>query len=118
MMSAEVHMFGIKNCDTVRKAIRWLAEREIDSQFYDLKTEELADELIIEWLDHVGEDKLINRRGLTWRKIDAEDKILNNQEAYISLVKKYPTVVKRPVVFNGKFWSVGFKPDEWNDMFL
>ncbi|MGB0495003.1 MAG: Spx/MgsR family RNA polymerase-binding regulatory protein [Kangiellaceae bacterium] len=117
-MSTEVHMFGIKNCDTVRKAIRWLAAKEIESEFHDLKTEELADELIAEWLEQVGADTLINRRGLTWRKIEAEDKILNNDEAYISLVKKYPTVVKRPVTFNGKYWSVGFKPDEWDDMFL
>jgi len=117
-MSSDVHLFGIKNCDTVRKAIRWLAEKQISSVFHDLKKEPLEAELITEWLAQVGKDKLINKRGLTWRKIPAEDKILDNQQEIIQLIQDNPTVIKRPIIFNGMFWSVGFNSEEWNELFL
>ena len=117
-MSSNIHMYGIKNCDTVRKAIRWLAEKNIECEFHALKKEPLESGLIIEWLDQVGKDKLVNKRGLTWRKIPAEDKLLAEQKAVIQLIQNNPTVVKRPVIFNGMFWSVGFKDDEWNNLFL
>jgi len=117
-MSTNIHMYGIKNCDTVRKSIKWLAEKQFDCEFHDLKTEGLDEALILEWLEQVGKDKLINRRGLTWRKIPSEDKILNEQTAIVKLIQDFPTVVKRPVIFNGTFWSAGFKPDDWDKLFL
>ncbi len=117
-MSSNIHMYGIKNCDTVRKSIKWLAEKQIDCEFHDLKKEVLDDALIIEWLEQVNKDKLINKRGLTWKKIPAEDKILDGQIEVIKLIQNHPTVVKRPLIFNGTFWSVGFKPDDWNELFL
>ena len=117
-MSKNVHLYGIKNCDTVRKSIKWLAEKQIESEFHDLKKEALDEALIVEWLDHVDKDKLINKRGLTWRKIPSENKILNEQNEVIRLIQENPTVVKRPVIFNGTFWSVGFKPDDWEALFL
>ncbi len=117
-MSHEVHLYGIKNCDTVRKSLKWLAEKQIDCVFHDLKKETLPAELISEWLEQVDKDKLINKRGLTWRKTPSEDKLLNDDAAVIKLIQTYPTVVKRPVMFNGEFWSVGFKPDDWDHLFL
>ena len=117
-MSSNIHMYGIKNCDTVRKAIRWLAEKDIGCVFHDLKTEALAQELIVEWLEQVDKDKLINKRGLTWRKIPTEDKLLNDQDSIVRLIQDNPTVVKRPVIFNGQYWSVGFKDDDWDKLFL
>jgi len=117
-MTKQVQLYGIKNCDTVRKSIKWLAENGIDSEFHDLKKEELAPELIIEWLNDVQQDKLINKRGLTWRKIPAEEKVLGDQLSVITLVQNNPTVVKRPIMFNGIHWTVGFNSDDWKDIFL
>ncbi|MBV1909672.1 MAG: Spx/MgsR family RNA polymerase-binding regulatory protein [Kangiellaceae bacterium] len=117
-MSKKVKLYGIKNCDTVRKSIKWLADKQIDSEFFDLKKEELSTEQIIEWLNDVEQDKLINRRGLTWRKIPTEDKLLDNQSAVIALIQNNPTVIKRPIVHNGIHWSVGFKPEDWDQLFL
>lgn len=117
-MSNNVKIYGIKNCDTVRKSIKWLAENQVNSDFHDLKKESLSAELIIEWLKDVEQDKLINKRGLTWRKISTEEKLLNDQSSVISLIQNNPTVVKRPVVFNGVHWSVGFKSDDWDKLFL
>ncbi len=117
-MSAKVKLYGIKNCDTVRKSIKWLAEKQIDSDFYDLKKETLSEALIAEWLEHVDKDKLINRRGLTWRKIPVEEKFLEDQDAVVKLIQEHPTVVKRPVMYNGMHWSVGFKTDDWDELFI
>jgi len=117
-MAKSIQMYGIKNCDTVRKAIKWLAEREIDCEFNDLKKIQLSDQIIIEWLKDVEKDKLINKRGLTWRKIPAEDKLLSDQQSIINLIQENPTIVKRPVIFNGVHWSVGFKDDAWDSLFL
>ena len=117
-MSKTIQMYGIKNCDTVRKAIRWLVEKEIDCEFNDLKKVGLDDSLITDWLGDIEKDKLINKRGLTWRKISTEDKLINDQASVIKLIQDNPTVVKRPVIFNGVFWSVGFKEDDWDKLFL
>ncbi len=117
-MSRNVHLYGIKNCDTVRKAMRWLSEKDIDSEFHDLKKDTLESSLIQEWLSQVGEDKLINRRSLTWRNIPSEDKKLNDEKDIIALIQAYPTVVKRPIIYNGVHWSAGFNDVDWNQLFL
>jgi len=117
-MAIKIQMHGIKNCDTVRKAIRWLMEKNIDCDFHDLKKEVPDQELIGDWLLDIDKDKLINKRGLTWRNIPTEEKSLNDQAAIIELIRKYPTVVKRPVLYSGSHWSVGFKPEDWDELFL
>jgi len=117
-MSKKVQIYGIKNCDTVRKSLKWLAENQIDHDFHDLKVEKLTASLIKEWLKDVDKDKLVNKRGLTWRKIPTEDKSLDTQTEVIQLIQNNPTVVKRPVAFNGKSWSIGFKPDDWDTIFI
>ncbi len=117
-MPSKIKMYGIKNCDTVRKAIRWMQEQTIDCEFHDLKKEHLEASQIKDWLQDIEKDKLINKRGLTWRKIPAEDKLLNDEASIISLIQTNPTVVKRPVIFNGQFWSVGFSKEAWDQLFL
>jgi len=117
-MPTKIQMYGIKNCDTVRKAIRWMQERGIECEFHDLKKERLEASQIKVWLEDIERHKLINKRGLTWRKISIEDKFLSDETAIIALIQSNPTVVKRPVVFNGQFWSVGFSEETWDKLFL
>lgn len=117
-MSKKVQIYGIKNCDTVRKSLKWLESNNIDFDFHDLKVETPSAPLIKDWLKDIEKDKLVNKRGLTWRKIPAEEKALDTQKAVIQLIQNNPTVVKRPVAFNGSSWSVGFKPEDWQTMFL
>ena len=111
-------MYGIKNCDTVRKAITWLNQKAIDCEFHDLKKEELNEALINHWLNDVDRDVLINRRSQTWRKVPTVDKLLNDNKAIVKLITEHPTVLKRPVIYNGQFWSVGFSEDAWDRLFL
>ena len=117
-MTRKVHMYGIKNCDTVRKAIAWLNDKGIDCEFHDLKKERLDGALINHWLNDVDRDTLINRRSQTWRKVPTVDKLLDSNEAIVKLITEYPTVLKRPIIYNGQFWSVGFSEDAWDELFL
>jgi len=117
-MTRKVHMYGIKNCDTVRKAIAWLNDKVIDCEFHDLKKERLDAALIDHWLNDVDRDTLINRRSQTWRKVPTIYKLLDTNEAIVKLITEYPTVLKRPVIYNGLFWSVGFSEDAWDKLFL
>jgi arsenate reductase len=111
-------MYGIKNCDTVRKAMAWLSERVIDCEFHDLKKDVIDVATIDHWLNDVERDTLINRRSQTWRKIPTEDKLLNTREAIVKIILENPTVLKRPVIYNGQFWSVGFSEQAWDKLFL
>ena len=117
-MNKKYQMYGIKNCDTVRKAIKWMSSREIDFEFNDLKKITPSSGLIVDWLTDVGKDKLINKRGLTWRKLDTERKLLPDTNSIVDLIQDHPTLVKRPIIFNGVHWSVGFNDDEWDKLFL
>lgn len=113
-----IKVYGIKNCDTVRKALKWLATHQVDTEFHDLKKESLDEELITIWLEDVGQDKLINKRGTTWRNLSEEDKILDKQSKVIHLIQENPSIVKRPVYTNGIHWDVGFNEKQWGELFI
>ena len=69
-----VILYGIKNCDTVRKARRWLADHHVDYRFHDLRSDGLSDELLDAWIEDLGWESLINRRGTTWRQLPVESR--------------------------------------------
>ena len=117
-MTSHIQMYGIKNCDSVKKSIKWLNEKQVICEFHDFKKEIPNQELIIKWLEDIGQEKLINKRGLTWRKLSDEEKVLTDRNAIINLIQSNTSVVKRPVIFNGQFWSVGFKAEDWDKLFL
>jgi arsenate reductase len=116
-MSTNIHVYGIKNCDTVRKSIKWLESKDITHEFHDLRKESPNNNLVIQWLNDVGQETLVNKRGLVWRKLTDNEKQLSSQNEVIKLIQENPTVVKRPVLFNGQSWSVGFKPEIWDELF-
>jgi len=115
-MSKQLPIYGIKNCDTVRKSLKWLEQQGIDYQFHDLKKEIPSDSDIEGWLQDVDRMILVNRRGLTWRKLDEDDKALLQTDP-IKLIQAHPTLLKRPLVYNGKAWQVGFKAEQWQQIF-
>ncbi|MCL4409701.1 MAG: Spx/MgsR family RNA polymerase-binding regulatory protein [Gammaproteobacteria bacterium] len=114
-MSAVV--FGIKNCDTVKKALKWLKEHKVDFQFEDLKTTPLAASTIEHWVKDLGVDTLINKRGTTWRKLPDDDKGELTLPRTVHLLQTHPTLIKRPlVVLDGKI-MVGFNEATWQEFF-
>jgi arsenate reductase (glutaredoxin) len=117
-MANSITLYGIKNCDTVRKALKWLTTKQIDVDFHDLKKITLEEHLIIEWLEDVGQDKLINKRGTTWRNLPTEDKFLDERSKIIALIQQNPSILKRPVYSTGVVWDVGFNDKIWSELFL
>jgi arsenate reductase (glutaredoxin) len=106
---ARVVMYGIETCDQVRKARSWLKARSIAYRFHDFRRDGLTPEMLARWLSHVPWDALVNRRGLTWRKLDAEQRAtIVDQSSAIELMLREPTVIKRPVLETGDRLLVGF----------
>jgi arsenate reductase len=118
LMDNRLHVYGIKNCDTVRKSLKWLSEHDLDVVFHDLKKEALTENLVLAWFKQIDQSKLVNRRGTTWRNLKESEKNLLETQDFIQLIIDNPTLVKRPVVHHQEVWSVGFDLDDWQKRFL
>jgi len=117
-MTKTVEVYGIKNCDTVRKSLKWLEANNFDVNFHDFKKESLNTELVNRWFEQVDSSVLINKRGTTWRKLSESQKELTQQSELVQLIINNPSIVKRPVVLFEDNWSVAFNPDDWQEKFL
>lgn len=105
-------LYGIPNCDTVKKARAWLDEADIAYRFHDFKKAGVPEEALSRWLAAVGWERLLNRRGTTWRQLDAavQSSVVDAASA-AALMRKQPSVIKRPVVvWPGGEITVGFEP--------
>tara|TARA_R110000868_G_scaffold8205_6_gene42683 strand:+ start:40 stop:378 length:339 start_codon:yes stop_codon:yes gene_type:complete len=101
-------MYGIKNCDTVKKAKKFLDAQSIDCDFHDFKAEGLSKATLVNWLKSTDWEILLNRRGTTWRKLSDTDKETINKTNAIKLMLEQPTLIKRPVLeYKNKIY-VGF----------
>lgn len=105
-------IYGIKNCDTMKKAFLWLNEQNIAFYFHDYKKDGLADSLLTEWLYAIGWEALINQNGTTWRKLALDKNTLNNDTAF-SLIKNNLSLIKRPIIISNDIMLISFKPDMW-----
>lgn len=106
-------MFGIKNCDTVKKARTWLEGRGLDYQFHDYKAAGIDRPRLERWVAAAGWEKLLNRSGTTFRKLDEADKAGLDADKVIALMLAQPSMIKRPVVEHPGGLLVGFAPAEW-----
>lgn len=107
-------LYGIPNCDTVRKARAWLAERGVSHDFHDFKKQGVPADRLDAWIAQVGWEKLLNRQGTTWRKLDhaLQDGARDNGSAK-ALMLSHPSVIKRPVVEWNAQTTVGFDAAQW-----
>lgn len=113
-----ITLYGIPNCDTVKKARQWLTANELDFQFHDFKKQGVDTALLQQWITDIGLDKLINRAGTTWRALsDAEKAQAGSAEGAIALLQAKPSIIKRPVLDNAGKLSVGFKAETWQEAF-
>jgi len=112
-----ITLYGIKSCDTVRKARRWLDDHQVEYHFHDLRTDGLPPYLLDRWMQDPGWEQLINRRGTTWRKLPAAQR--DNIEAGLArdIMLANPAIIKRPVVDTGSARHVGFSADRFTRLF-
>jgi Spx/MgsR family transcriptional regulator len=107
-------LYGIPTCDTVRKARVWLAAQGVPHEFHDFKKQGIPVGRLDAWLAHPGWEKLLNRKGTTWRKLEpAEQERACDAAGAKALMIDHPSVIKRPVVEWGGQTTVGFDPAQW-----
>lgn len=108
-------IYGIKNCDTVKKARRWLEEHGVEARFHDYRADGLDDALLQTLIDKQGWEALLNTRGTTWRKLDeAVRAACDNADAAKALMLEHPAVIKRPFLLAAGGQSLlGFKPESY-----
>ena len=109
-------VYGIANCDTVKKARQWLDAKALPYQFHDFKKLGVPDAELQAWLQACGWETLLNRRGTTWRQLDgAVQAAVIDAESAAVLMRAQPSVIKRPVVrWSADAITVGFDPESWS----
>jgi Spx/MgsR family transcriptional regulator len=109
-----IALYGIPNCDTVRKARAWLDANGVEYVFHDYKKHGADPAKLAAWSDAVGWEALLNRRGTTFRALPDADKADIDRAKAIRLMEASPSLIKRPVVEHPGGLLVGFVPDDWN----
>ena len=112
-----ITLFGIKNCDSVKKARKWLDTQSIDYQFHDFRADGISLSSIQLWLDAIGKEALINKRSTTWKSLSDTEKQYTDNDSIITLISQQPTLIKRPLLDTGKGIHVGFKADHYKTLF-
>ncbi|PZO90948.1 MAG: ArsC family reductase [Sphingomonas sanxanigenens] len=112
-----VTMFGIVNCDTIKKARSWLEAHGVAYAFHDYKAEGIDAETLARWSAELGWDKLLNRAGTTFRKLPEADREGLDETRAIALMVAQPSMIKRPLLDLGDRRLLGFKPDLYAEAF-
>jgi arsenate reductase len=105
-----ITLYGIKNCETMKKAFAWLDEYGVEYVFHDYKKAGVDAPRLKQWVKHMGWKTLLNVKGTTWRKLTPEQQADMTQAKAVALMIEYPSLIKRPVVETGQQLLVGFDP--------
>lgn len=111
-----ITMFGIKNCDTIKKARKWLEAEGIEYQFHDYKKDGLSPEMVTSWVKDLGYEALVNKRGTTWRKLPDDVKDSIDEASAIKIMLENTSIIKRPLLSddaNNKL--LGFKAEQYQE---
>lgn len=113
-------LYGIPNCNSVKKARDWLEANQVAYEFYDFKKQGVSEALLTRWLTQISYEKLINRAGLTWRGLDDATKLsIQDNAAAISLMQTKTSVIKRPILEkDGKIIGMGFDAEQYRQTCL
>lgn len=106
-------IFGIKNCDTMKKAFAWLEANGIACDFHDYKKSGIDAATLERWEKTLGWETLLNRRGTTWRKLDEATQASVDRASALRLMQAQPSLIKRPVLEQGKTLLCGFDAEAW-----
>ncbi|MGE4279522.1 MAG: arsenate reductase [Magnetospirillum sp.] len=110
-------VFGIKACDTMKKAFTWLNDHAVAYEFHDFKKQGVSRDVLEKWCDACGWEKVINRAGTSFRKLSDADKADLDRDKAITLMMANPSLVKRPVLEHAAGIEIGFKPERYSQLF-
>lgn len=111
-------LYGIKNCDTIKKARRYLDEQAVEYQFHDYRADGIDEQSIQQFIDSLGWEKVLNKRGTTWRQLDDKTKAATTESNVAALLCAYPAMIKRPILKAGKKLLIGFSKQEYDQALL
>ena len=112
-----ITIYGIKNCDTMKKAMRWLDEHGVEYQFHDYRKAGLEAATLEAWEKELGWETLLNRRGQLWRKLPQSQRDTIDRGSALELMQANPGIIKRPLLDLGKRRVVGFSPASYEELF-
>lgn len=112
-------LYGIKNCDTVKKARRWLDAQNIDYQFHDFRVDGLSETQVQGWIDTIGLNTLVNKRSTTWKTLSNSEKehITSDYIYAAAILLEHPTLIKRPLLETSNISKVGFSEANYTEIF-
>ncbi|HEX5277447.1 MAG TPA: ArsC/Spx/MgsR family protein [Fluviicoccus sp.] len=109
-----ITIYGIRNCDTVKKSLFWFDEQGITYRFHDFKKESLDPALLSDWLAQTGWQALVNCKGSTWRKLGLTPEVMESSAH--SVIMDNLSLIRRPLVSCAGVIATGFEPQKWTDM--
>ena len=107
-MSQTVTIYGIANCDTIKKAKKWLTDHNVEFTFHDYRKQGLDPALLQSWVDELGWEVLINKRGTTWRQLSEDVKNAIDSKSAVTIMLENPAIIKRPMLIKDDKRQVGF----------
>lgn len=114
---SDVTLYGISNCDTIKKAKAWLDKEAIAYSFHDYRKQGLDSSMLTPWVDSLGWEALLNRRGTTWRKLPDDVKENIDRASAIAIMLENPSIIKRPLLVKGNEMHLGFSVSDYQDFF-
>ena len=114
---AVVTLYGIKNCDTVKKARKWLDAHGIDYRYHDFRDDGMEKTALQAWVRELGWETVVNRRSTSWKGLDASVRETMNDQSAMKAVLSHPTLVKRPLLDTGKQYFTGFSAASYEKIF-
>ena len=110
-------LYGIPNCDTIKRARQWLDGAQVEYDFHDFRKHGIDTTTLQQWLEQVDWQLLLNRRGTTWRKLDSNVQEATNRDNVTALLLEQPAMIKRPVLEVDGAITIGFKADQYQTIF-
>lgn len=110
-------LYGIKNCDTVKKARNWLEQHHVNYQFHDFRADGLTTAQVKSWIAELGLEMLVNKRSTTWKELDESIKNAFDANTAVAVIVENPTLIKRPLLETGTHKMVGFKEADYQNIF-
>ena len=112
-----ITLYGIKNCDTVKKARKWLDQHAVDYRFHDFREDGIAADEVETWLDELGWEVVVNKRSTTWKQLDEAQRQNMNPSDALTAILEHPTLIKRPLLDTGHERHCGFSAASYQTIF-
>ncbi|WP_412973077.1 ArsC family reductase [Glaciecola sp. MF2-115] len=110
-------LYGIPNCDTIKKAKKWLEANKLEYQFHDYRKDGLDENWLIKTESVLGWETMLNKRGTTYRQLSDEQKNTINKESALALMLKFPAMIKRPILIHSDSYHIGFNAESYSQVF-